>query len=59
LTFNTAFLTTPKIAVTAQNMATGDFYEISSVSSTGFTITFKNSSGTIIARTFDYIARGF
>ena len=59
LTFNTAFLTTPKIAVTAQNMATGDFYEISSVSSTGFTITFKNSSGTIVARTFDYIARGF
>ncbi len=59
VTFGTGFLVTPKIAVTAQNMASGDFYEITSVSSTGFTITFKNSSGTIIARTFDYIARGF
>ncbi len=59
VTFGTGFLVTPKIAVTAQNMASGDFYEITSVSSTGFTITFKNSSGTIVARTFDYIARGF
>ena len=59
VTFGEGFLITPKIAVTAQNMASGDFYEITSVSSTGFTITFKNSSGTIVARTFDYIARGF
>lgn len=59
VTFGEGFLVSPKIAVTAQNMASGDFYEISSVSSTGFTITFKNSSGTIVARTFDYIARGF
>jgi hypothetical protein len=59
VTFGEGFLVTPKIAVTAQNMASGDFYEITSVSSTGFTITFKNSSGTIVARTFDYIARGF
>jgi len=59
VTFGQGFLVTPKIAVTAQNMASGDFYEITSVSSTGFTITFKNSSGTIVARTFDYIARGF
>ena len=59
VTFNENFLVTPKIAVTAQNMGSGDFYEIASVSATGFTITFKNSSGTIVARTFDYIARGF
>ena len=59
VTYSEGFLITPKIAITAQNMASGDFYEITSVSSTGFTITFKNSSGTIVARTFDYIARGF
>lgn len=59
VTYGEGFLLAPKIAVTAQNMASGDFYEITSVSSTGFTITFKNSSGTIVARTFDYIARGF
>lgn len=59
VSFGTSFLVTPKIAVTAQNMASGDFYEITSISTAGFTITFKNSSGTIVARTFDYIARGF
>ena len=59
VTFGEGFLVTPKIAVTAQNMASGDFYEITSVSSTGFTITLKIVVVQIVARTFDYIARGF
>ena len=59
VSYGTPFLVAPKIAVTAQNMASGDFYEIGSITTSGFTITFKNSSGTIVARTFDYIARGF
>tara|TARA_R110000772_G_scaffold60108_7_gene135710 strand:- start:5470 stop:9039 length:3570 start_codon:yes stop_codon:yes gene_type:complete len=49
----------PAIGITAQNMATGDFYEISNKSLTGFDIIFKNSSGTAISRTFDHITRGF
>ena len=36
VTFGEGFLVSPKIAVTAQNMASGDFYEISSVSSDWF-----------------------
>ena len=59
VTYNDAFLSVPKIAVTAQNMATGDFFIIENITTTGFEITFKNSSGTIVARTFDYLARGF
>jgi hypothetical protein len=39
-------------------MATGDFFELSSVSRTGFTITFKDSGGTIVDRNFDYQAVG-
>ena len=60
VTFDDAFKqTTPAVAIAAQNMATGDYYTVSSVSSTGFTINFYNSSGSGISRTFDYLARGF
>jgi hypothetical protein len=40
-------------------MATGDFYTLSNKTINGFDIAFKNSSGTGISRTFDYIAKGF
>jgi|TARA_R100000482_G_scaffold98238_1_gene42236 predicted phage tail protein len=49
----------PTIGITPQNMATGDFFELSSISKTGFTVTFKNSSGTIVDRNFNYMATGF
>ena len=49
----------PTIGITPQNMATGDFFELSSISRTGFTVTFKNSSGTIVDRNFNYMATGF
>ena len=58
ITFPSAFYSTPSITITATNMATGDFFELSSVSRTGFTITFKNSGGTIVDRNFDYQAVG-
>ena len=59
VTFDSAFKSTPTVAVAAQNMATGDYFTISSVASTGFTIQFFNSSGSGVARTFDYLARGY
>ena len=49
----------PTIGITPQNMATGDFFELSSISRTGFTVTFKNSSGSIVDRNFNYMATGF
>ena len=49
----------PAIMVTPQNMATGDFYEITSITGSGFNIKFKNSSGTVISRNFSYSAVGY
>jgi hypothetical protein len=58
ITFSPVFISTPAIGVSAQGLATGDFYEITSKSVSGFNITFKNSGGTAISKTFDYIAKG-
>jgi hypothetical protein len=40
-------------------MATGDYFLLTSKSTTGFSVAFKNSSGTGISKTFDYIAKGY
>jgi hypothetical protein len=47
------------IGITNQGMATGDYYTLNSKTINGFNIAFKNSSGTGVSRTFDYIAKGF
>jgi hypothetical protein len=58
VTFNFGFKLNPAIGVSAQSMANGDYYTITSKSTTGFTIEFFNSSATSIDRTFDYIVQG-
>lgn len=70
ITFDKAFFTgtaslnganssLPSIGITGQNMASGDYFEVSSVSGTGFTVHFKNSSNASISRNFNYVAVGF
>jgi len=49
----------PSIGINAQNMASGDYFVVSSVSGTGFTVHFKNSSNASIDRNFSYQAVGF
>ena len=49
----------PSIGITAQNMASGDYFEVTRVSGTGFTVHFKNSSNASITRNFNYSAVGF
>jgi len=49
----------PSIGITAQNMATGDFFVVTSVSGTGFTVEFKNAAGTAVNRNFNWSAVGF
>jgi len=49
----------PSVNISPQNMATGDFFELSSISGTGFTVHFKNSSNASIDRNFTYSAVGF
>ena len=59
ITFSNAFYATPSIGVSAQGLATGDYYSITSKSKTGFTIQFFNSGGSGINKTFDWQAVGY
>lgn len=59
VTFSPAFKAAPAIGIAAQNMDQGDYYQITSKSATGFTITFNNSGGSAVSRTFDYVAKGY
>ena len=49
----------PSIGITAQNMQSGDFFELTNISGTGFTVHFKNSSNASVDRNFTYQAVGF
>jgi predicted phage tail protein len=57
--FDKPFYDTPSIGLTAYNMATGDYYEVSGQDEEEFTVVFKNSAGTIVSRNFDWIAKGY
>jgi len=59
ITFSPAFKSLQGVGISAQNLASGDFYAITNKSETGFTIEFFNSSSATVSRTFDYVARGF
>ena len=59
VTFSPAFKSLENLAITAQNMASGDFYVITNKSATGFEIIFRNSSNSVVNRTFDFQAKGF
>ena len=59
VTFSPAFKALQGVGVSAANLASGDYYEITSKSASGFTITFKNSGGSAVSRDFDYVARGY
>ena len=60
ITFDKAFssLYTPVVTPIGIGMATGDYYELS-VTSTNFTVTFKNSSGSAISKDFHWTATGY
>ncbi len=49
----------PSLGITAFNLASGDFYEITNRTSSGFQIHFKNSSNASISREFNFTAIGF
>ena len=59
ITFTNAFYATPSVGVSAQGLATGDYYAITSKTKTGFTIQFFNSSASGISKTFDWTAYGY
>ena len=49
----------PSVGITAQNMQGGDYFEVSNVSATGFTVHFKDSGDNSISRQFNWSATGF
>lgn len=53
------FIVAPALGLTAQDMATGDYYSVTGKSATGFSVRFFNAAGTPVSRTFDYIAKGY
>ncbi len=57
--FTVPFKDAPAISIIAQGLASGDKWTITNQSATGFTIQFQNSGGTNIAKTCDWIARGY
>jgi hypothetical protein len=59
ITYSPAFKFVKAVGIAAQNLQQGDYYEITSKSITGFTITFKNSGGSAVDRTFDWSTLGY
>ncbi|MEL7145693.1 MAG: hypothetical protein AAFO69_04940, partial [Bacteroidota bacterium] len=59
VSFNAPFRAVPSIAVTGQNMQVGDYFEVTSKTASGFTVSFYASDGSPVTRTFDYIASGY
>ena len=47
------------VGITAFNIDSGDYYRLTSVTGTGFTVTFYNSSNAVIDRNFQYTAIGY
>jgi hypothetical protein len=59
LTFTVPFKDAPAISIIAQGMQSGDKWTITDQDAYGFTIEFHDSTGTAIAKTCDWIARGY
>ena len=59
ITFDPRFIQNYSIAISSQNLNTGDYHTITSKTVNGFTINYFNSSGSAIDRTFDYQATGY
>ena len=58
--FTTPFKTTSfAVGITMEDANTGDFFTVSNKTVNSFDVLFKNSSGSNISRTFDFIAKGF
>ena len=60
VTFSSPFKSTSyAVGITMEDANTGDFFTVSNKTVNSFDVLFKNSSGTNISRTFDFIAKGF
>lgn len=59
VSFPDAFKNLDGVAISGDNLSTGDYAVVTAKSATGFTIQFKDSGGTGVERTYDYVAKGY
>jgi predicted phage tail protein len=59
VTYADAFYAAPDVTISPSNMATGDFFTLTSVTRTGFTVAFSNSASAAVTRSFTYTAVGY
>lgn len=57
--FSPAFMARPSLAVDAQGLAPGDRKLITNIDDTGFDVRFFDADDNGVARTFDYLAKGY
>lgn len=53
------FQTYPALAITGQDMQTGDYWTVTSKTATGFTVIFYDSGGSPVSRVFDWLVKGY
>jgi predicted phage tail protein len=59
VTYADAFYAAPDVTISPANMATGDFFTLTSVTRTGFTVVFSDSASAAVTRSFTYTAVGY
>jgi len=59
ITFSPSFKATPAIAVNGQNLNSGDYWRVTNKSASGFTLQFFDSTNSGVARTADWVAKGW
>lgn len=59
ISFSAAFYQAPSVVVSGNNAQTGDYYQVTSITRTGMTVIWYDSSNTPVVRTFNYQAIGF
>lgn len=59
VTFTAPFHEVPSLGITGINMISGDYYQITNKTRTGFDITFRNAAGAAVSRNFDVLAKGY
>lgn len=58
VTFGAAFMDAPNVAINPQDMETGDYFQRSNTTASGFDVDFYDSTDTAVSRTFDWQAIG-
>lgn len=59
ISFAPAFMVRPALAVDAQGLSVGDRKLVTNIDDSGFDVRFFDSAGNGVARTFDYLAKGY